>query len=126
VPIRRAGESARDEDGYAPRANQICKIGAAAKNSIFLLSGVATIEQNAPCLRKKPALCGTFDWRSGQAARLHTSFCNFFFCAKKKLTVPFFKRIFTKIQYKNQRKYPLLFLYFYGKINLYYIRKGIF
>ena len=31
-------------------------------------------------------------------------------------------------QYKigRAKKYPLLFLYYYGKIDLYYIRKGIF
>ena len=69
------------------RANQIDRIGASAKIPCPLLSGVGTISRNTPHLREQKSSCVTVDWRSGQPARLPTSFCNFFFLEKKKLTV---------------------------------------
>ena len=66
------------------RANQIDRIGASAKIPCPLLSGVGTISRNTPHLRKQKSSCVTVDWRSGQPARLPTSFLELFSCRSRK------------------------------------------
>ena len=89
------------------RANQIDRIGASAKIPCPLLSGVGTISRNTPHLREQKSSCVTVDWRSGQPARLPTSFCNFFFLEKKKLTVSPWQRDLALLRRRKSHRFSL-------------------
>ena len=89
VPIRRAEACARRALGYAPTRQSNPQNRRGCQISKFLSSGYRRKRSFPPYTRKPKNSCGTVDWRSGQPARLPTSFLELFSCrSRKKCIVP--------------------------------------
>ena len=75
------------------RANQICKIGAAAEIPSPLLSGTGALPRNASYVREQISPCGTVDWRKRSTCKVAHFFWLFSFVQRKEHRFPLAKGI---------------------------------
>ena len=93
----------------AHRANQICKIGAAAEIPRALLSGTGAVPRNAPYVREQISPCGTVDWRKRSTCKVAHFFWLFSFVQRKEHRSPLAKGIDLLRRRKNVPSFQRVF-----------------